>query len=88
MGCFYVEIEGLSSRELFLIRVLTIFNVEAQVPPLQHREQKILENQHFPPVFLIAAVRAFLQPVPFLNSLERYIWNIALPLSLVLGKDL
>ena len=26
---FYVEIEGLSSRELFLIRVLTIFNVKA-----------------------------------------------------------
>ena len=31
--CFYVEIEGLSSRELFLISVLTIFNVKAQVPP-------------------------------------------------------
>ena len=25
VGCFYVEIEGLSSRELFLISVLTIF---------------------------------------------------------------
>ena len=33
MGCFYVEIKGLSSRELFLISVLTIFNVKAQVPP-------------------------------------------------------
>ena len=33
VGCFYVEIEGLSSRELFLIGVLTIFNVKAQVPP-------------------------------------------------------
>ena len=33
VGCFYVEIEGLSSRELFLISVLTIFNVKAQVPP-------------------------------------------------------
>ena len=33
VGCFYVEIEGLSSRELFLIIVLTIFNVKAQVPP-------------------------------------------------------
>ena len=33
MGCFYDEIEGLSSRELFLISVLTIFNVKAQVPP-------------------------------------------------------
>ena len=33
VGWFYVEIEGLSSRELFLISVLTIFNVKAQVPP-------------------------------------------------------
>ena len=33
VGCFYVEIEGLSSRELFLISMLTIFNVKAQVPP-------------------------------------------------------
>ena len=33
VGCFYVEIEGLSSRELFSISVLTIFNVKAQVPP-------------------------------------------------------
>ena len=33
VGCFYVEIESLSSRELFLISVLTIFNVKAQVPP-------------------------------------------------------
>ena len=33
VGCSYVEIEGLSSRELFLISVLTIFNVKAQVPP-------------------------------------------------------
>ena len=32
-GWFYVEIEGLSLRELFLISVLTIFNVKAQVPP-------------------------------------------------------
>ena len=33
VGCFHVGIEGLSSRELFLISVLTIFNVKAQVPP-------------------------------------------------------
>ena len=33
VGCFYVEIEGLSSRELFLISMLTIFDVKAQVPP-------------------------------------------------------
>ena len=33
VGCLYVETEGLSSRELFLISVLTIFNVKAQVPP-------------------------------------------------------
>ena len=33
VGCSDVEIEGLSSRELFLISVLTIFNVKAQVPP-------------------------------------------------------
>ena len=33
VGCFYVEIEGLPSRELFFISVLTIFNVKAQVPP-------------------------------------------------------
>ena len=33
VGWFYVEIEGLSSRELFLISVLTIFSVKAQVPP-------------------------------------------------------
>ena len=34
-GCFYVEIEGLSSRALFLISVLTKknFNLKAQVPP-------------------------------------------------------
>ena len=32
-GCFYVDIEGLSSRELFLISVLTVFNVKAQIPP-------------------------------------------------------
>ena len=31
--CFYVEIEGLSSRELFLISMLTILHVKAQVPP-------------------------------------------------------
>ena len=29
----HVEIEGLSSRELLLIRVLPIVNVKAQVPP-------------------------------------------------------
>ena len=33
VGCSHVEIEGLSSRELFVISVLTIFNVKAQVPP-------------------------------------------------------
>ena len=33
IGCFCIEIEGLSSRELFLIIVLTISNVKAQVPP-------------------------------------------------------
>ena len=33
VGWFYVETEGLSSRELFFISVLTIFNVKAQVPP-------------------------------------------------------
>ena len=34
VGCFYyVDIEGLSSRELFVISVLAIFNVKAQVPP-------------------------------------------------------
>ena len=34
VGCFYVEIEGLSSRELFLVSVLKIFYVvKAQVPP-------------------------------------------------------
>ena len=32
VGCFYVEIEGLWSRELFLMSLLTIFNVKAQVP--------------------------------------------------------
>ena len=50
VGCFYVEIEGLSSRELFLISVLTIFNVKAQVPPrtaVQQREQIILEKVDF-----------------------------------------
>ena len=31
VGRFYFEIAGLSSRELFLISVLTIFNVKAQV---------------------------------------------------------
>ena len=46
MGCFYVEIEGLSSRELFLIS-LTIFNVKAQVPRVQQREQIILEQTFF-----------------------------------------
>ena len=33
VGWFYVEIEGLSSRELFLISVLTIFNVKVLGPP-------------------------------------------------------
>ena len=33
VASFYVEIEGLSLRELLLINVLTIFNVKAQVPP-------------------------------------------------------
>ena len=33
VDCFYVEIEGLSLRKLFLISVLTFFNVKAQVPP-------------------------------------------------------
>ena len=28
VGCFYVEIGGLSSRELFLVSVLTMFNVK------------------------------------------------------------
>ena len=46
MGCFYVEIEGLLSRELFLIS-LTIFNVKAQVPRVQQREQIILEQTFF-----------------------------------------
>ena len=34
VGCFYVEIESLSSRgELVLISVLRIFDLKAQVPP-------------------------------------------------------
>ena len=33
VGCVYVEIGGLWSRELFLISALTIFNVKAQVSP-------------------------------------------------------
>ena len=33
VGWFYVEIEGLLSRELFFIGVLTTFNVKTQVPP-------------------------------------------------------
>ena len=33
VGWFCVEIEGLSSRELFLISALTVFNVKAQIPP-------------------------------------------------------
>ena len=47
MGGFYVEIEGLSSRELFLISVLTFFNVKAQVPPRTAREHIILKKQAF-----------------------------------------
>ena len=33
MGWFYVEIKVLSSRELFLISVLTIFKVKEQIAP-------------------------------------------------------
>ena len=33
VGGFYAEIEGLSSRELFLISVLKNFNVKRQLPP-------------------------------------------------------
>ena len=46
VGCFYVEIEGLSSRELFLISVLTFFNVTA-FRRVQQREQITLEKQTF-----------------------------------------
>ena len=49
MGCLYVEIEGLSSRELFLISVFTILNVKAQVRREQQRVQIILEKQTFFP---------------------------------------
>jgi len=49
VGCFYVEIERLSSRELFSISVLAIFNVKAQVPMRTSTaaEQVILEKQTF-----------------------------------------
>ena len=33
VGCFYVEIEAYRRVSCFLISVLTIFNVKAQVPP-------------------------------------------------------
>ena len=53
VGCFYVKIERLSSRELFLISVLTIFSVKAHVPPrtaacrrVQQREQIILKKRN------------------------------------------
>ena len=42
VGSFYVEIEGPSSRELFLIGVITIFNVKAKFRRVQQREQIIL----------------------------------------------
>jgi len=61
-----------------LISVLTIFNVKAQGPPRQ-REQIILKNKRFVPVFLIAAVRDYLQPISFLNRLETKLCNIAFP---------
>ena len=64
---------------------MTVFNVKAQVPPRQQREQIILKKTNiFFPVFPIAAVRTDLEPVSFLNSLERKLGNIAFPLSSVL----
>ena len=49
VGCLFVEIEGLSSRELFLISVLTSFNVKAQVPPRHSNVNKssYIEKQTF-----------------------------------------
>ena len=79
MGSFYVEIEGLSSRELFLISVL----ITRKFRRVQQREQVIKKNKHFFPVSPIAAVREYLQPISFLNSLERKLCNIAFPLSSV-----
>ena len=42
-----------------------------------------LKTNIFPPVFPIAAAREYLQPISFLNSLERKLCNIAFPLSSV-----
>ena len=71
------------TRELFLISVFTISTWKREFRLVQQREQIILENQTFSPVLPIVVVRQYLQPVSFLNSLERKLWNIAFLLSLI-----
>ena len=64
--CFYVEIEGLSSRELFLISVVTISTWKRKFRRVNQQEQIFLEK-HFFPVFPIVAVRPQLQTVSFFD---------------------
>ena len=76
------------SRELFLISVLTIFNVEAQASPRAAAlRDKIKKNKHFLPVFSIAAVRAYLQAKPFfLVRKEKIAASPFIVVSLYLAK--
>ena len=50
---------------------------------VQQREQIVLEKQILFPLFPIAAVRAYLQPVSFLNNLERV--TLEHRISIVIG---
>ena len=87
VGWLYVEIGGLSSRELFLTSVLAFFNVKAHVPPRTAAwTNNPKQSNIFPPVFPIAAVRQIILSRFFfvnISSLKRKLCNIAFPLSSV-----
>ena len=55
VGSFFVEVEGLSSREVFGMRLFLFSNIKSQFPP---REQKPLNSKLFP-VFPRAALREY-----------------------------
>ena len=70
MGRFYVELEGLSSSEMLLIRVLFIFIRKAQVPP----GAAVINKYNLftlPPPFRLAAVRTYVSSADYLIIVER-----------------
>ena len=64
--------------------VFTIFNVKTKIAPRAVAGTNEMINTHVSPLFPIAAVREYLQPISFLNSLQTKLCNIAFPLALVL----